>query len=161
MIVITLLLLWALFICAVLTYIAQQVINGGKSLDFKNFEAVEIPYVTIDIQGNLMNMVVDTGCAVSLLNIPSISNCELMYKKSGKSVNLSAITSDRVNSDGITIDFNVGKKKVTEDFYLQNTDDFGNFNTIHGITLHGLLGSSFFEKNNCKIDFKTHQLIIA
>lgn len=161
MIVITLLLLWALFIVAVLTYIAQQVINKGKSLDFKNFEAVEIPYVTIDIQGNLMNMVVDTGCAVSLLNIPSISNCELMYKKSGKSVNLCAITSDRVNSDGITIDFNVGKKKVTEDFYLQNTDDFGNFNTIHGTTLHGLLGSSFFEKNNCKIDFKTHQLIIA
>ena len=127
---------------------------------FRHFDAVEIPYVTMDIQGNTMNMIVDTGCAVSLLNIPSLKHCELLYKKVDKEVTLAAITEEKTRAKAISVDFNIGKKKVTEEFFLQNVDDFGNFEKMHNVTIHGLLGSSFFEANKCKIDFKTHSLIV-
>ena len=150
--------LWVLFLIAV----PVVMIFGIKSTSykFKHFEDIEIPYVTMDIQGNLFNMVVDSGCAVSLLNVPSIRGCELMYQKTDKEVALSALTSDRIESRAINVKFNIGKKEVSEDFYLQNHEDFGNFERMHGITIHGLLGSSFFHKNNCKIDFEKHELIV-
>lgn len=147
--------LWALFLVAVFTVTARS-----KHYSFQNFEATEIPYVKIDIQGNILNMVVDTGCAVSLLNMPTLSNCELLFKNSNKAISLSALTEDKVDAKAITVDFNIGKKQVTEDFYLQNVEDFGNFQKMHGITLHGLLGSSFFHNNECNIDFKNHRLSV-
>lgn len=150
--------LWILFIIAVIAGLYD--LMKGHSFGFQNFRDIEIPYVTFDIQGNTVNMVVDTGCAVSMLNKRAIAGFELMYRDSGREVSLSAITEDRVNARGITIDFNIGKTQVSEDFFMQDVDDFGNFEKLHGVTLHGLLGSSFFDKNACKIDFKTHKLIV-
>lgn len=159
MITIVLILLWVLLMVAVLIALYRRVYCSNV-YEFKDYEKTEIPYVTVDIQGNPMNMVVDTGCAVSLLNIPSISNCELLYRKSNNQVTLSAVTSEGLNAGGILVDFVIGKKKVTEEFFLHDTEDFANFNRMHGIHLHGLLGCSFFEKNNCSVDFKKHRLIV-
>lgn len=150
--------LWALFIGIVLTIFVQRFLFGNISYDFQNFGAIDIPYVTLDIQGNPMNMIVDTGCGISMLAVPAIKNFELLYKKSNRRVALSAITSDKVEAGAITIDFNIGKHNVSEDFFLQDVEDFGNFKKMYGIEMHGLLGSSFFDANNCKIDFKTHTL---
>ena len=150
--------LWALFIVAVLAICLKRAFCSDTSFEFQNFEAVEIPYVTIDIQGNLLNMLVDTGCAVSMLTKYALDNSEMLYKKSGRNVALSAVTSDTVNAEGITIEFNVGRKTVSEDVFIHDVDDFGNFMAMHNIQLHGILGSSFFDKNNCQIDFKHHTL---
>lgn len=150
--------LWALFIVAVL--IGAQKARKCTNFDFQNFGVTDIPYITLNIQGNLMNMIVDTGCGISMLVVPALKEMELLYKKSSKRVALSAITNDKVNAGAITVDFNIGKKKVTEDFYLQDYEDFGNFQKMYGITVHGLLGTSFFDNNNCRIDYKNHRLIV-
>jgi len=149
--------LWALFIVAVL------IITFGKSptvFAFENFDKTDIPYVTIDIQGNLFNMIVDTGCGVSMLNKPSIKDAELLYKKSENKISLSALTPDSVEAGCIVIDFNIGKKKVSEEFYLTEHEDFASFRSLYNIEMHGLLGSSFFDSNNCRIDFENHVLIV-
>lgn len=156
MITYILLILWALFIVAVLTILFQKI----SAFEFKDFEDTEIPYITMDIQGNMFNMIVDTGCAVSMLNIPAINKCELLYQKTDKEVSLAALTDDSLESKAINVKFNIGKKEVSEDFYLQNHEDFANFNKWHNIEIHGLLGSSFFDKNNCKIDYGNHSLTI-
>ena len=140
MITYILLILWALFIVAVLTVLFQKI----SAFEFKDFEETEIPYITMDIQGNMFNMIVDTGCAVSMLNIPAINKCELLYQKTNKEVSLAALTDDSLESKAINVKFNIGK----------------NFNKWHNIEIHGLLGSSFFDKNNCKIDYGNHSLTI-
>lgn len=152
-----LLVLWALFVVAVL------IISFGKSpvvYAFENYGKTDIPYVTIDIQGNLFNMIVDTGCGVSMLNKPSIKDAELLYKKSENKISLSALTPDSVEAGCIVIDFNIGKKKVSEEFYLTEHEDFASFRSLYNIEMHGLLGSSFFDSNNCRIDFENHVLIV-
>ena len=153
------LILWVLFLIAV-PLLSIINLKSGKLFKFIDFEKIEIPYVTIDIQGYKLNMVVDTGCSVSLLSVPAIADYKIDYVESGKSVDLSAITSDKVTSNAVTITFEVFGKEVTEDFYLQDVEDFGNFQKMHGVVLHGLLGSSFFDANKCKIDFKNHCLIM-
>lgn len=149
-------LLWALLSLAVLA--VSKKYSNGVSHKFQNFGEVDIPYVTMNIQGNPMNMIVDTGCGVSMLNLPSLKGCELMCKLTNKAISLSALTSDKVEARAMNVEFNVGKKKISEDFFMQEHEDFGNFNRMYGINIHGLLGSSFFSKNNCNIDFKTHTL---
>ena len=151
------LILWVLFLIAV-PILSIINLKSGKSFKFIDFEKIEIPYVTIDVQGYPLNMVVDTGCSVSLLSASAISDYKIDYTKSGKKVDLSAITSDRITSEAVTINFEIFGKEVTEDFYLQDAEDFGNFQKMYGIVLHGLLGSSFFDANKCKIDFKNHCL---
>ena len=94
MITYILLILWALFIVAVLTILFQKI----SAFEFKDFEETEIPYITMDIQGNMFNMIVDTGCAVSMLNIPAINKCELLYQKTDKEVSLAALTDDSLES---------------------------------------------------------------
>lgn len=157
MISMVLIILLALFLVAMLAGLTYRRLKTS-TYKFKDFEVTEIPYITMDIQGNLFNMVVDTGCAVSLLNVPSLKGCELLYKDINKAIDLSAVTSDKIEARGINIKFDIGKKEISEDFYLQNHEDFANFNKMHGITIHGLLGSSFFHNNNCRINYKNHQL---
>ena len=153
-----LILLWILFLISIVVSIV--LLHSSTTYEFQDFGNIDIPYITIDIQGNPMNMVVDTGCGVSLLNLQAIKDCELLYRECPRTVSLSAITDDTVHSSGITIDFTVGKKEVSEDFFLRNDEDFGGFMRMYGVQLHGLLGSSFFEKNNCEIDFKNHTLTV-
>lgn len=159
MITAVLLSLWAVFIIVVLITILWKGL-GGNTFEFQNFHTTDIPYVTIDIQGNPLNMIVDTGCGMSILCTQAIADCELLYRNSDRKISLSAITSDKVNSDVITLDFKCGKKDITEDFCINDTPDFGNFYAMYGIRIHGLLGSPFFDKNNCKVDYKHHSLII-
>lgn len=157
MITFVLTLLWILFLISIV--VSVILMHSSSSYDFQIGE-IDIPYVTMDVQGNQFNMIVDTGCGVSLLNKPAIQDCELMYQNCDRVVSLSAITDDKIESGAITVSFEVGKREVTEDFFLQDVEDFGNFQQMYGITIHGLLGSSFFEKNNCVIDYENHTFTI-
>lgn len=152
--------LWALFIIVCLVEIAKKIVWKRRVFEFQNYNDVDIPFVTLNIQGNLMNMIVDTGCGVSILNEAAIKNCELLYRNSDRKVSLSAMTDESVEMGAKKISFNIGKKEVTEDFFIHNVSDFGNFNSMYGIECHGLLGSSFFNNYNCKIDFKKHTLTV-
>lgn len=152
--------LWALFIIVCLVEIAKKIVWKRRIFEFQEFDNVDIPFVTINIQGNLMNMIVDTGCGVSMLSESAIKDCELLYRNSDRKVSLSAVTNESVEMNAKKISFNIGKKEVTEDFFIHSADDFGNFRAQYGIECHGLLGSSFFNNYNCKIDYKKHTLTV-
>lgn len=157
MITYSLLTLWGLFLIAICVIVLGY---ERVSYAFQGFDEAEIPYITIDIQGNQLNMIVDSACAVSMLNPKALTDCELLYKPTDKNVSLSAMTSDSIKARAITVEFNIGKKEVSEDFYLHATDDFANFGSWHNVVIHGLLGSSFFDKNKCSIDYESHSLIV-
>lgn len=155
-----LIILWTLFIIAVSAVMIRNKNHAPTLFEFQNFVETGITYVVIDIQGNLLNMVVDSGCAGSMLVKSAIDSCEFMYKKTDDVANFSTITSEKTQAKAINIDFNIGKKKVNENFYVVDTDDFVSFNELFGITIHGLLGASFLEANGCTIDYENHKLIV-
>ena len=152
---------WVLLAAAALYVAFDKLCRKGTSFKFNNYpDVVDVPYITMDIQGNLLNLVVDSGCGVSLFGSDVFKDREFMYRKTNSSVHLAAITSDNVKSDLMRIDFNIGKKEVYEDFALCDVNDFGNFERMCGIKVHGILGSSFFDRYKCKIDYSKHRLII-
>ena len=153
-----LILLWALFLVAVLIILFKT--PKKIEFDFQNFGVADIPYITMDIQGHLLNMIVDTGCGISFINLPALEKYNLEYTKTERKASVSALTPDSVEAGAVTIDFFVDTNKVSEDFFIVNHEDMGNFMRLYGIEMHGLLGSSFFDKYNCKVDYKNNKLII-
>lgn len=153
--------LWALLASVALCQAFRMLCMKGTRYKFSNFpEVVDVPYITMDVQGNILNLVVDTGCGVSLIGSDVFNSMELMYKNTNSSVHLTAITPDNVQSSLIRVDFNIGKKEVYENFGLCEVSDFGNFEKMYGIKIHGILGSSFLDRYKCKIDYGKHQLVI-
>ena len=121
---------------------------------FQNFHKTDIPYITIDVQGKPLNMIVDTGCGMSLITKDAVKG--LSVEKSPRKVGLSALTSDAIVPDVVVIPITIDGKQVCEDFAVYDEDDIANFQKLYGITIHGLLGNEFFQITDCVIDYSTH-----
>lgn len=152
--------LWALLVVAVSMLFLYYFTNRGTKYDFKQYDEFEMPYVTINIQDIPMNLLVDTACTVSMLNKPSFENRELLYQDTGKKMSLTAVTNQEIVSSTIIVKYNIGKKEVEDEFFVQDEKDFGDCQKKHGITIDGVIGAAFLDKYNCIVDFKKHKLII-
>lgn len=131
-----------------------------SSYPFNEFGKVDIPYVTIDVQGHPLNLIVDTGCGISIIHTPVLMDKSILYKVSEKKVDISALTMEKKTLDSVFIDFVINNRIITQEFFTHSDDDFGNFRQMYGIEIHGLLGSDFLDAYRCKIDFKKHSLIV-
>lgn len=154
-----LLILWAVLLVGLLIAFYKYARSKPNTLFlFKDFNKTDIPYINIDIQGQSLNMLVDTCCGISILKRGLIDKLE--YEKSPRKISLQALTSDSLTSSTVSVPISIGNKKIVEDFALYDGEDIANFEVLYGITLHGILGAEFFEKTHCKIDYKKHCLII-
>jgi hypothetical protein len=150
---------FTVFIIAVfISYIINKKVRNRHYYKFEGSGISDIPYVTIDIQGHKFNMIVDTGCGVSIITKNALD--KIKYTPCNKSINLSALTSDCLKSDVVTIGFNIAGKESTSNFAVYNQDNFACFETMYGITIHGLLGNEFMEHTNCRIDYNNHCIIL-
>lgn len=156
MIVNIIIFLWLLLIFTIGCFVAKEFSCGSSTYLFQNYGKTDVPYITIDIQGIPVNMLVDTGCGVSILSKDIID--QLSYERSKRKINLEALTSESIPTDTVSIAFNVGKKEVCEDFVVYDKPDIANFQANYGIVLHGLLGNEFLEKTGCKINYKNHSI---
>lgn len=152
--------LWTLLVVAVSMLFLYYFTNRGMKYDFQHYDELEMPYVTVNIQDIPMNLLIDTGCTISMLNKPSFENHELLYQDTGKRLALTAVTSQEVVSNTIIIKYNIGKKEVEDEFFVRNEKDFAGYQKKHNITIDGLIGAAFLDKYNCVVDFRKHKLII-
>lgn len=129
-----------------------------KKYDFLNYNIVDIPYVSLDIQGHNLNMIVDTGCGSSILHKSSVEEFGIKYTETNKRTTLSALTHETIDTPNIFVDYNLLDERVRDEFILYDAKEFGNFNTLYGIQLHGLLGNDFFNAHKCSVDFENHTL---
>lgn len=154
--------IWTVFgisvVIAFISYVIRKNIIKLHHYKFQGNGISDIPYVTIDIQGHKLNMIVDTGCGVSIITKDILD--KLKYTSSDKTINLSALTSDSLKSNVVSIDFNIANKKFTENFVVYAQSNLANFETMYGITIHGLLGNEFMEHTNCKIDYNNHCMVL-
>ena len=155
MILSVLLTLWGIFLLFVILLMIYHV--NKKSCQthmFEDWNQVDIPYITIDVQGHPFNMIVDSGGAVSMITANALKMLD--YDESKRQINIEGITAEVIPNSTVTIPFTINGREIKEDFVVHHTDDFANFNKLYGITIHGLLGNELFDKTHCKIDYKTH-----
>lgn len=148
--------LWIAFILfAVAVYIKS--FNRGISYEFQEYTKTDIPYITIDVQGKLLNIIVDTGCSISIIKEEALK--DLHYEISKRKVNLAALTTDSIASDVVKIPFTINNREYIEDFVVYGEGDIANFEVKYGIIIHAIFSKEFFDKTGCKIDFKNHSVI--
>ena len=154
MIIYVLTFLWCLFVIVLLIVLSRSVLGGDKIYTFNDFGKADIPYITINVQGIDLNMIVDTGCGVSIIT-SDILGC-LSFEESSRRINLEALTPDSLPSNTVTIPITVNNRVVHEDFVVYDKADIANFQANYGIVIHGILGNEFFDKVKCLIDYHKH-----
>lgn len=151
--------LWlALVVCIICFLYMYLKKRRGTLLEFQNYGKVDVPYVTLNIQGVPLNMIVDTGCGISIIMEDTLEQLE--FEKSPRRISLSAITSDSINSGVVRIPIEINGKTIPEDFSVYPSADFGNFDALYGIHINGLLGNEFLEHTGCCIDYEKHAIIL-
>ena len=145
--------LWLALVLLILSFLTRKFLCKSSQYPFMSTEKTDIPYITINIQGQDFNMITDSGASVSIIRRDAISNLE--YEKSVRAVNLTSITNDGVDSNVIVLPVNVNGKEIKTDFVIYDGDDIADFSRKYGITIHGILGIEFFKLSKGKVDFKT------
>lgn len=150
--------LWTVFLIITICILIRNNYNKREKYYFQNYTAVEIPYITIDVQGQPLNFIVDSGAAVSMITQRTLGH--ISYEPSPRKIEISATTNESIPANTVTIPITIKGNTIKEDFIVHSTDDLANFMVMHGIEAHGILGNEFFEKTKCRIDFKNHVVII-
>lgn len=158
MIVSILVLIFFILAIYLLSNITGGVLNTGTHYLFQDFSKTDVPYIHLDIQGQTLNMLVDTGCAVSIIRKDVVD--ELQHEKSPRKISLESLTPDSLATEVVSIPFKIGTQEVKEDFAVYDEKDIANFGILYGVDLHGILGGEFLQKTNCKIDYKKNILIV-
>lgn len=149
-------LLWLVFIgCLIYGLVNYLKTRNSQIHSFQALKS-DIPYITIDIQGNQLNMIVDSGAGVSMVTEDALSFLE--YYETEREVTLQGLVNESTPPKMVSIPINVKGNEVVEDFIRIQADDFAGFGRKYGVTIHGLLGNEFFEKTGCVIDYKNHSV---
>ena len=154
-----LIILWLVFIVLAIGVIVWKLSHHAQVYPFTLSSKVDIPYITLNIQGQLLNMIIDTGCGVSIISQKVLAFIE--HDSSTRQINLQAVTAEELPSAMVTIPFTINGKNLSEDFVVYPADDFGNFEHNSGITMHGLLGNEFLERTNCRINYANHTISLS
>lgn len=150
-------LLWLGFLITVVVLMIRYLHSKNREQYlFQNFGYVDLPYITIDIQGHLLNMIVDSGAGASVISQGALDI--LNYEPCQRKINMGAMTDEYIPVDMVTIPLTINGKETKEDFILHPAQDFCSFKTHYGLVAHGLLGNDFLDKYNCVIDFKNHSV---
>lgn len=149
-----------LALIAVIVYVFYVFLSKRKKcvLEFQNYGKTDIPYVTMNIQGTPLNMIVDTGCGISIISAEVLNQLE--FEESPRKLSLSTIIDDSIKSEVVTIPIDINGKTIQEDFGIHPDCDIANFGVLYGITIHGILGNEFLEKTRCKIDYNKHTVTL-
>ena len=130
-------------------------VHNTSVMSFKeSMDLTELPIVTFYNNGNKLNFLLDTGANTSVINHSALSSTS--YKKEEGTGTLFGMEGNKIEVCYVTIPLEY-KDKVYED-HFQVVDMSQSFNQIKsesGVTLHGVLGSMFFQKYQYVLDFKS------
>lgn len=148
--------IWVILIIAIAFFLIKKA-GGGEVVYFQLGRKPDVPYIVIKSGNVSLNMIVDTGCGASIIDKSILNSLE--YQEMDETVNLSALTSDSVNSKIVAIPLTIKGKQIMQKVAPIESCDIANFRALYGVTSHGLLGSDFMETTGCHIDYKKGAVI--
>lgn len=132
----------------------------AKSKDVMSFkqsmELCDLPIVTFYIGEKKLNFVLDTGCVQSMLDADIIDKYKLNINYTGKNFEVWGANGKCSTDKMGCLSFYYNKKELEEIFVCSSTIKytFSWLKQNKGVTVHGLLGSNFFNKYKYILDFK-------
>ena len=119
----------------------------------ESMNLTELPVVTFYNGTNKLNFLLDTGsnmCVINSRNIKSLS-----YTKLNEGGTIHGMEGNIVGVEYISMDFTYNDKLYTSTFQVVDMQDaFDIVKQESGVTIHGILGSKFFEEYKYVLDFK-------
>ena len=104
--------------------------------------------------GSKLNFLLDTGANTSVINHSALDS--ISYKKEDGTGTLFGMEGNKIEVCYVTIPLEY-KDKVYEDCFqvVDMSQSFNQIKSESGVTLHGVLGSMFFQKYQYVLDFKS------
>lgn len=135
-----------------------NIANNNDVISFKaGFDLTELPVVTLYQNGVPFNFLLDTGSNDSIIDSNVLD--KLTYKMSEKQNTLYGMEGNAqvVEICNITLSYN--GVDYPFDYNIRDMSvAFGNIKSETGVTLHGIIGSKFFNEYSYVLDF---ELLIA
>lgn len=139
-------------------YILYAAYAKGKDvMSFKqSMELCDLPIVTFYIGEKKLNFVLDTGCIQSILDADVIDKCKLNINYTKKVFEVWGANGKGSTDKMGILELYYNDKKFEETFICSSTIKytFSYLKQNKGVTVHGLLGSNFFNKYRYTLDFK-------
>ena len=153
--------IFEVIIILVIVVIAAIIINGVQDYDRKKVEMsfkesmnlTELPIVTFYNGSTKLNFLLDTGANLCVINSRIIDS--LNYKKLDEKGSIFGMEGNSVDIDYISMDFTYNSKSYSSSFQVVDMQEaFDRIKQESGVTVHGILGSKFFEEYKYVLDFK-------
>lgn len=153
--------IFEVIIILVIVVIAAIIINGVQDYDRKKVEMsfkesmnlTELPIVTFYNGSTKLNFLLDTGANLCVINSRIIDS--LNYKKLDEKGSVFGMEGNSVDIDYISMDFTYNSKSYSSSFQVVDMQEaFDRIKQESGVTVHGILGSKFFEEYKYVLDFK-------
>ena len=130
----------------------KDIMSLKESLDLTG-----IPIVTFTQENVKYNFLLDTGSDISYINSKIVDNSAIKYEATDYKLTGFISAGGLSSSDIKIIDipFEYKRTSFKESFaVLDLTESFAQIKEENGVTLHGILGNTFFTKYGYILDFK-------
>ena len=136
--------------------------ENKNEVSFRNtLLKVGIPIVTFKIDRIKLNFILDTGATTSLINSSSLDKIKKKDKVNDKYDVVTGLDPNiEYRAEKYIIPIRLKNKQFSVEFCSMSLN--ATFNDIQqetGIAVDGLLGSDFFEKNKCTLDYNKMTMI--
>lgn len=145
-----------IFILIIIIGITTNILEDKKAKPYMSFkesmDLVELPIVTF-INGNRkFNFLLDTGSNISHINASVLP--ALIYTEKDITNKTMGIEGNQIDTKFCEIKFHYKEMEFVDEFGITNLDNaFSIIKQESGVTIHGILGSKFFEKYKYILDF--------
>ena len=124
----------------------------GKISFKESMDLVELPIITFVNNGNKFNFLFDTGASLSSINKECLKSFN--YEKEDKSGTVYGIDGNKQELNYVKAILNYRGREYSESFQVVDLSQaFNHIKQDYGVTLHGIIGNSFFQKYKYVLDF--------
>lgn len=119
----------------------------------ETLDLTELPIVTFYNNGRKLNFILDTGANESVINERELNTC--VYEPLQETRQLMGIDGkNREVKNMITLKLVKGIKEFTDKFQVSNLSPvLDAMKDTHGVSIHGIIGNTFFVKYGYILDF--------
>lgn len=144
------------FLAVLAGILIVNIVNANKrrlSMSFReSLDLTDLPIITFRQGKEKINLILDTGSSKSVI-IPEVLD-RLIHNKLEGCGTIMGMEGSLKETEYTDIEFYNNSNKYSETFTIVDMSEaFTRLKEMHGVTIHGILGNSFFTKYDFTIDY--------
>lgn len=130
----------------------KKIDAAGKISFRETMDLVDLPIITFAVGDKKLNFILDTGASYCLINSNILDTIE--HEKLNIESTVYGINGKKQDAGFVKIALKYKGVEYSDEFQVVDLEaPFNMIKEEHGVNLHGMLGSSFFQKYKYIIDF--------